>query len=778
MQLSAAVIRLRWLVLAGWLAAAVLLVAMDQGNGRDDDEPASFLPADAPHSLAVAELKRAFPASSGISQATVLFERADGPLTDADYRAIERIADAIMKPHSPAEAKVLQGVTIQSPSAYSLLAANPLVSPDRRAALVTADVPANFITKRSARIVDHIRAVLAAAVAAQPAGTSLPQTAPTSAPAGLPPGLRAAVTGSSGLGHDYAAAASTSHQQTLKVTVAAVLIILLLVYRAPLATLIPLASISLAAVVTLKLLSLGRYVGLHVGTAEHIFVIVLLYGAGVDYSLLLVSRYRELLATAPSRLAAAGEALAATFGAIVTAAGTNIAALMMLCFARYGVFRSTGPAVAVALVVATLAATTLVPALVAIFGRGVFWPSRSAAAATGGGPWRRVADLVTRRPRLAMLVTLAAMALPAAGAIEIPWTYDTVSSLQPRWEAGVGNGAAGVEMARRHWPQGELSPAVLLVTSDAPLPAAQWQELSRRLTTAIGAVGGGEACAIVNVRSLSQPVGSAATAPARPAVSALFGSVIEDGVRAHYISADGRSMRVEAVLGCSVFTPPAMEAVRRMRQAAEGALAGMNLPARVHITGATAEMLDIRSTTRQDFHVVAAMAIGAILLVVVALLRDVVLSAFMVASTVLSYMATLGLASWFFTAVMGTPGLDWKVEVFLFVVMVAVGGDYNIFLVARLRQESARLDPLAATRLAIIHTGPVISSCGIIMAATLGSLMAGELDLLRQLGFTFALGMLIDTFIIRPLLVPSFVAATGRTGRRRSARPQAALPVE
>jgi RND superfamily putative drug exporter len=196
-------------------------------------------------------------------------------------------------------------------------------------------------------------------------------------------------------------------------------------------------------------------------------------------------------------------------------------------------------------------------------------------------------------------------------------------------------------------------------------------------------------------------------------------------------------------------------------------LAQADIPARVHIAGTTAELADLRTVTQGDFYRVAALALGAILVIVVALLRDVWLSVFMVAATVLSYLSTLGLTFWVFS-MLGAIGLDWKVQVFLFIVMVAVGQDYNLFFAMRLAQEARRHPPLEAARLAIIHTGPVISSCGVIMAATLGSVMAGDVTLLVQLGFALALGMLIDTFVVRPLLLPAFIVLTRRTLKKAS----------
>ncbi len=205
----------------------------------------------------------------------------------------------------------------------------------------------------------------------------------------------------------------------------------------------------------------------------------------------------------------------------------------------------------------------------------------------------------------------------------------------------------------------------------------------------------------------------------------------------------------------------AMEPAQRFLELISSALSS----GRAHLAGATAEMMDIRTVTQADFYRVAALSLCVIYVMVVVLLRDAVLAAFMVASTVLSYFATLGAAFWVFTGLLGHAGLDWKVEVFLFVVMVAVGVDYNIFLASRLSQEARRLPGKLAICRAVIHTGPVISSCGLIMAATLGSLMAGDLTLLHQLGFALALGMLIDSFLVRPLLLPAFAALSGRTGR-------------
>ena len=215
---------------------------------------------------------------------------------------------------------------------------------------------------------------------------------------------------------------------------------------------------TMAALVAISLLAIASYWGLAVGTAEMIFVVVLLYGTGVDYTLLYISRYRELLVEglAPDR--AAAEAMDRTRGAIIAAALTDTAGLLMLVFAQYAIFKTTGQAVAVALMLAMLASLTLAPAMVAILGRKIFWPSGSGGKQLGLSfghrrIWPAVARLVTTRPALVIVATLAAAAAPAWTGSHLTWSYDTLSGL----DAAVYEAPRGFKMASRHWSSGEVA---------------------------------------------------------------------------------------------------------------------------------------------------------------------------------------------------------------------------------------------------------------------------------------------------------------------------------
>ena len=751
----------RGFIVAVWIAAAALmLVLVPPKDPRRTPDP-QLLPLDTPCYRGELALARHFPGRSGLSEAAIIFERIDGPLTPADRDAIERIAGRLATPSAQADAADLAGVSVRSPASLEA-PVNPLTGqpmwqnllvsrsgPRGQAAMVLVTIPTHFIAQRTGRIVSHVRSVV--------------QATP------LPAGLSAAVSGSAGFGHDYAVAAKVSHRRTIMVTLVAVIVILLAVYRAPVAPLVPLAAISLAAVVALKTLTLAAHSGLmNIGTAEEIFVFVLLYGAGVDYTLLLVSRYREMLAEGAPADRAAAQALTVSFPAIVASACTVTIGVAMMSFARYGVFRSAGPAVAIALAVALAASITLAPALVGILGAGMFWPVRlahPAAAGLSSSPrtrlWPVLARAVTTRPILAMTITIAAFAAPAVQGLRITWVYDTLASIRAYEQVGLGGAAKGLNMARRHWSAGEVAPAAVVIQTARPLSPQQWEALAAQVTRDILSLPH-----VSDVRSLSAPLGASASLAANLlAKTAGSATAIPE-----YLSTDGTTTRLNVLLDEPALTLQAMETLAAIRRAAKTTLEKLNVPASVLAAGATAEMSDVRDITRHDFRLIVALALAAIFLIVLVLLRDPVLSAFMVGSTLLSYLATLGVSYWAWTILWGEAGLDWKVEVFLFVVMVAVGQDYNIFLAARLAQEAPTCTPREATRRAVVHTGPVISSCGLIMAATLGSLMSGQLLLLRQLGFAMALGMLLDTFIVRPLLLPAFVAATGRTGKGRLAR--------
>ncbi len=812
--------RWRWGVVAAWVALAGALWAFVPPWDPVRDEHPTFLPPDAPYVRAVEALNASFPDNSGLSQAVVVFERPDGPLTPHDLATLERLADRIPRERTdqvtPPE---LQNLHIRSPRSVPL-PSNPLLSPvgpRGQAGLIVVNIPSHFVSMRSARVVRHIR-------------TLLGQT-------DLPAGVRVEVTGAAAFGNDYAEAGVRSNRRAFLVTLLAVVAILLLVYRAPLAALVPLGAITLAAAVAIKLVDAEQFWGVNVGTAERIFVIVLLYGAGVDYSLILISRYREFRTAGLDHAPAVHTALDHVRRAVFASAATDIAGLFMFSFAEFRVFRTAGPAVAIGLATALAAAVTLVPALMSLFGQRMFWPWRaegtrdatpadaaqtadgSAAHRGGRGDrrteeesgkqataslrsprsprynvilkpssrartplWQRLGELVTRRPVTVIAVTLLLFALPVLQGTRITRAYDTLADLSEDYGA-----VRGANLVRRHWPIGQIGPATVLVRSDAPRTLDAWAALARRITDALVAADG-----VAEVRSLAAPLGT--DTPVRPNVLRHLSHLLplpdlDTAIRRHaaaeYVSPDRTAMRVVATFHAPPLTLQAMGILDRVERRTQevlaaappppanggtaGAATGEGPALDASFSGATAQMANVRAVTLRDFRRVTLLALAVVFVLILLTLREPVLTGIMIGGTLLSFFASLGISSWVFVDLLGSDGLDWKVEVFLLIVMLAVGVDYSILLTARIQEELRTLPPGPAIRRAVLHTGPVISSCGIIMAATLGSLMSGELRLMQQLGFALALGMLLDTFLSRPLLLPAF--ATLLKARRTAAVP-------
>lgn len=823
MGLGKHVTRWRWAILAAWLVLCALMLWLIPPADPTANERTSFLPEGSPYREAMESLAEHFPHQGGLSQATILFERPSGKLTHEDRAFIEYIAGEVLDPsHSDIRAEDLAGCTVASPgdldkylvmpktgsairqgiealgnlpglgrtppetqpapSAREELPRNPMRSEtdeNGQAALVRVNIPVDFITYRSTQIIKHIRHLLQQASSPEGLAVELPPRADAQASVlrvHRPDGLRVAVSGSGGYGYDYARFVSASHDRTMIATLLAVIVILLVVYRAPIAAMIPLVAISLAAVCVIKLMNVVQNAGMAIGMAERIFVFVLMYGAGIDYSLLLISRYREFLATGGHDHHAAADALDATFPAISASAATDAIGICMLVFCQFLIFRTTGPVVAGSLVVAWLAAVTLVPALTSIFGRHMFWPVRPHAFQDGVAGkiwqlrlWPAIARGVTRRPGWVLVVTLALLAYPAARSFEIRWVYDALTGIDAEYlndadetvppDKGVGNAAAGIDIGKRHWPIGEIAPVTVLVKSDTPQTPTHWRAVTQQISTELNRRKGDVVSAM---RTLNEPLGTGNSF----AEGSLMERLARGVAQVEYISPDRKIMRMEILLNVHGMSNEAMAFADDVRGMVSKAAAEADLKSpTVHLAGATAQMQEIRETTQRDFRMVVILVLGVILVIVFVLLRDPLLTTFMVAAIGVSYLATLGICMWLFAAVFGDTSMDWKVQIFLFVVMAAVGVDYNIFLAARLAQEAKKHPPREAVCQAVAHTGPVISSCGLIMAATLASLAVGSVQLLQQLGLALGMGMLVDTFIVRPLLLPSFAALFKRTGK-------------
>ncbi len=746
-----------WLVLA-WVGLIGLgALWMSQAGPEPPTDAGSFLPAGHPLNQANQLARKSFPRLNSQSQIVLIAHRPAG-LKAEDIDWMGRVGTA-------AEREMQRSVL--SPSVAYLR--HRLVSTNGQAAMLVVNLPNNFISGAAAQAVVQLEKL----IAAEPS----------------PAGLTTEITGTAGIGRDYTAATQQALHRTTWVTVGAVLAILILVYRSPIGAVVPLVSIGASVYVAFVLLAMLARANFAISTMERIFSVVLIFGMGVDFALFWIARYREELQITQDFAESALRATRFSGPAILVSALTTICGLTTMLATQLTPTQNAGKVLSVVLTVALLASLTLSPALARLLGRGLFWPTGFAGQTSLGQErlWPWIAGVVTRHPAWILGIGVVVMGIPALWAMQIEPRYDSLSELPPG-----SSSLRGFNLATEHFEKGQLySNSILLRFPNEAGSLTELHRLSAGLASRVAAVPGVHdvysldaplgrlrAGAMGEVGStlvwLSSQLGAAQTRPASPLagmVNRLVPSrATEMGelIRTYYLADQPRILRLEVLIESLPFSPEAMatmSAVTKVIDAATIEAAAPDARPQVLQTGPTPYILAVREVSSRDQVRVRILASLVIAAIVFGLIRDLPLTLFMLAATWLTYGATIALTQGFFVGVMGEGGLDWKVHLIVFVIIVAVGQDYNIFLVSRLFQEPADLPLAEAARRAIVRTGSVISNCGLIMAATLGSLCVGRLGLLRQVGFALAVGILLDTFFVRPLLLPSFFLATRR--RRR-----------
>lgn len=616
-------------------------------------------------------------------------------------------------------------------------------------------------------------------------------------------GLELGLSGAAAVGSDLLLASADSVKNTEWFTLVLVTLILITVYRSPLLVIVPLVTIGVSldiALHSLALLSQFEWPG---GTAlslfktTKIFIVVILFGAGTDFCLFLIARLRENVEKFPNHSEAVAQSLNQVRTALTASALTTILGLGTMCFASFGKLSNSGPAIGMALSVTLLACLTLTPAMLAAFGKAVFWsPSVPVAkrwsakvTAKNLGIWEAVGNQVVRYPGVILTTSLLLLSWPA---FHGQWssrevTYDLLAGLDTQRPS-----REGTEILKQHFPIGESGPVMVLArmpeTEGRPLTdeaVTEIQDRSSILATRLESIAG-----VDYVRSLQAPLGHRGKAgdPTQqvlrslPSVQSLFLSVPTD-------PAQGWVVKFDIVLKTDVFSLASTETLNEI-SAALLELTGQtdsgwnNIP--FEVAGTTAAIRDLRNVTRQDTTTIQFMVVIVVFFVLVVLLRHPIICAYMIFSVLLSFFVTVGLTDWVFAAGYGTDyrGLEWKVPLFLFVILVAVGEDYNVYLASRVFEEQRYHGPIRGLKIAIAQTGGIITSCGIIMAGTFITMTSpiwylaippqfaglrdwlkpegGSLQGMIQMGFALTLGVLLDTFIVRPILLPAYLALVVR----------------
>ncbi len=758
-------------VCVAWLAAgAVLALLAPSWDSRTQDDDIRFLPGRCPSVRGYRLLEKAFPEDVSASRLVFALERENAPLTPADYALVGQLVADLEKLRRDQPALKL-GKTV---SCRDGIVGGRLTSDDRRCTLIQIPLGTPFLALQTRTVVDRASEVLARRMAQ--AGPGAPKLY---------------ATGTAGIGRDLTQAAGESLDGTTLATIVLVILVLLLVYRAPLLALVPLATIGVSVWVSLNVLAMATLLpGVHLVNISKIFAIVILYGAGTDYCLFLISRYREELEQGADWASAVAGSVRGVGGALAASAGTVMVGLGLMGTAEFAKVRYAGPAIALSLGVALLASLTLTPALLRLLGKRVFWPHGSPArrplalrkyGRKEKGFWASVSRRVAARPVLTWAVAVAVLLPLAWLGLRVTPNYRATGELGPRAES-----LRGLAAIQRHFTAGEAGPVTALLVAprdwDSIDGRAQIDHLSRGFARLEG---------VAEVRSLTQPLGRPLPAllVGRPLMGSL-GNYVGKGqgglfgmldqarktAREHYVStlpAEGGPKRYVTRIDVILRTDPFDAASAATLKLVQTWLAE-ELPRSALVEGVTAEVYgvtanacDLAEVTEADRTRVNALILAGIFLILLALVRNPGLAAYLLVTVLFSYYATLGATLLAGTLWSGRPleQVDWRVPFFLFTILVAVGEDYNILLITRAVQERKKYGPVEGVRRALARTGGTITSCGLIMAGTFATLMLAGLGTLKQVGFALAFGVLIDTFIVRPFLVPAFAMLFWKAGK-------------
>jgi putative drug exporter of the RND superfamily len=525
------------------------------------------------------------------------------------------------------------------------------------------------------------------------------------------PGLAVHVTGPFGQAADSASAFEGIDGTLLFATVGVVIFILLLTYRSPVLWLLPVLSAGVALTVAQAVIYLlAEYAGLVVNGQSAGILTVLVFGAGTDYALLLVARYREELRRHADRHEAMAVAVRRAGPAIVASAATVILGMLCLLFAETNSTASLGPVAAIGVGVGLLVMISLLPALLVICGRWLFWPVKpqyGSAEPTTRGLWARMGNRIARRPRFVWVATALMLGALAIGNVNL----DANGLTNAESFTGRPDSIVGGEVLARHFPEAGGAGSPVAIVSDAAAAG--------RVRSALSGVDG--------IGQLTEPV-----------------------VR-------GENAYFEATLTDPPDSPAAVATIERLRTAAHA------IPdADALVGGSTAINLDLQNAAKHDRNLIVPIVLVVVLLILMVLLRSVLAPVLLIATVVLSFAAALGASALVFKYVFGFGGTDSSFPLFVFVFLVALGIDYNIFLMTRVHEEAKRYGTRRGALIGLAATGGVITSAGVVLAGTFAVLGTLPLVFLAELGFAVALGVLLDTIVVRSVLVTALNLDIGR----------------
>jgi len=683
-RLARLVVHHPWRVVLAWIVAAVAIIGFAPTLTSTSDE-SSFLPTHYESIQAQQLQEDAFP-SAAAPAALIVVERQDGgPLTDADSAQVTGIATAL----SDADVPFVDAITATPPSANKLV---QIIAVQMPTVTDPSDTSAqDAVTDLRGQLQDQL------------SGT----------------GLQGGITGSAAQQLDAAESGSNAEKIIGIATIGLILVLLLVIFRSPIIAILPVITIGVVSQVATGLIAWANDVfGLQTDSSASAMLIVVLFGVGTDYILFLMFRYRERLRAGEDARTAMVTAVTRVGEAITSAAVAVIIAFLALTLSTLGLFKSLGPALAIAVAVTLVAGLTLIPAVVSLLGTRVFWPSKAWRTEPSARRMTALGNSLGRHPvryaiasgGVLVLLSIAALGFSANFDLTGGSTSDASESTQYSQELLKG------------LPAGATEPTYVFLRSDdgSALTAGQLSDFGASL----GDVSG--------VGSVGEAVQS------------------QDGTVADYTVT--LADRPESKAALATVDGPLRDAAHAAAPDGTTALVG----------GITAIFVDIQAAVDHDYLVVFPVAAVLIMLILGLQLRSVVAPWYLMISVGLGFTATLGATVLIFQQFAGEPGLLFILPVIMYLFVVALGTDYNILMVSRLREEAREgKSPREAAALAVRHAGPTIAAAGLILAGTFASLMLAGNATLTQMGFAISFGIAVSAFVMAMFLTPALTALIG-----------------
>ncbi|MDQ2715277.1 MAG: MMPL family transporter [Chloroflexota bacterium] len=764
----------KFVVIGVWLLLVLVLTVFAPKLAKLYNNTSSqSLPAAADSQIAQDLLLQKFPATKG-TPAILVFSDPGG-LSIQDRFLLHQVSDWLGSPARPHAVSSLVSVfTVPQ-------AAGQLLSHDGTTTVMIAQLQGDPSSSAVQQDVKTIRAYLQHTVA----GST----------------LQGVVTGPAGVLTDLVAIFGSVDLKLLFTTVSLVFVLLILLYRSPILAFLPLIAVGLALQVANALLAFGAQAGVFsVSQMSANIATVLLFGAGTDYGLFIASRFREELQRTQEKHEAMRETMRAVGEAITSSAGTVLVALFTLLLASLGLYTALAPTLIIAILIMLLAGLTLVPALIVWLGRAAYWPLiprvHPDQVSTGGtlaprGFWGWLGAWVSRHRVLAVLSSTLLLGILALGNIGSQPSLNFLTSFRVSTDS-----TQGYALLQQHFSPGTLAPTTILLRlhgtqSDAYQHLVQLDAVTADLQQAGG---------VASVQGPTRPVGNAPTEnvalvqaaiaglpaslraairsnqvlpacqgascpPASPQEAATIGAY---AASTQYISSDNTTVSLTVDLADDPYSLQAITQQHTLRNVLNRSLTAHGLgpqdatSADAFIAGQTAQLADTLSYNQRDTLIIVPVVLALVFLVLVLLLRSLIAPLYLLAAVALNFLAAIGVCGFFFQRILGQDGFNYAIPLYTFIFLVALGADYTIFLMARIREESQHHDLASGVPLAVSRTGGVITSAGLILAGTFLVLTSLPLTLLYQLGVCVAVGILLDTFLVRGLLVPGLVLLLGQ----------------